>query len=201
MRLTLVLCMLWSVTASYNTTMTSTSYDTSTKTLNAGTNTIGAIIFFAYIVAALAFSSVIVRDILVLSSQHDSRARRNDGSRGLGARLVGICSTAALISFSVLSWNMLSFLLVAYAHWAREHNIVTSRSLMSLSGLRVQIWYVWVWATSSTLFETFAEDLLRDSKTWRWTTLSLLYHYACNMYISTTGKPALLYHIPERLLY
>lgn len=168
--------------------MTSIPEQAWTNDIHAGTNTSGAVIFFAYIIAALTFTFVIVKDIFILKSALKGEDRKHGSAARPSTHLVRFYSVAALVSFSVLSWNMLNFLLASYADWAKENHPTISVTSTSLRGLHTQAWYVWVWATSSTLFETFAEDLLRDANTWRWTTLSLLYHYACNIYISTTGK-------------
>lgn len=152
--------------------------------LDVGENIVGAIIFFAYIVAALALTSIIVADIFLTRSNQEPAPNAKHISR----RPASLYWTAALVSFSVLSWNMLSFLLVSYSRWAEEHQMITSGFYTSPTKFLEQAWYVWVWATSSSLFETFAENLLLDVRTWRRTMLTLTYHYVCNMYMSMIGK-------------
>ena len=164
-----------------------------------GENIVGAIVFFTYIFAALAFTGFIVTDILYLSGQRkqdapnlrkSSRKRDAKISRGVRRTIVPLCALTAFISFSVLSWNMLLFLVESYKTWAARRSLPLIVPRYDALGIRTQAWFIWSWATDSSLFQQFAEDLLLDPATWENARVALLYSYAWNLWMSMAGKCA-----------
>lgn len=182
--------------------------DSPTKTV-AGQNVFGAVLFFSYIVAALVISNLIVADICTVSSSRYrasglwpeevpalnevSLAGQKDEQvyqRAIGNQIKSriLFPVAASISFTVLSWNMLHFLVVCYQAWTTGHGIPLFYRLRTVADLYYQSKQVWAWATDSTLFQTFAEDLLSSPGTWKRVRLSLLYSYGCNLWMSMLGE-------------
>lgn len=172
----------------------------------AGTNIAGAVVFFTYIVAALVVTSLILRDILGIRDRSTKlkeggqtsynknnglsgqRNKSHPGETGMRKELRILFPVAASISFAVLSWNMLNFLVVSYIDWWHNEKAPSVGHLTSISGFRQQLWSIWVWATHSSLFQTFAEDLLLNSGIRRNTRLALLYSYGWNLWMSMNGK-------------
>jgi len=175
-----------------------------------GENVPGALIFFSYIAAALVFTGLVVADIArrakgnwignlertahswdtksPASARKETRRATADVS-GRKARqgLRVLFPALALASFSVLSWNMLNFLVVSYSEWARAHDVPVTLSAGTFLRVRPQSLHVWQWSTASNLFESFAEDLLKDDKTWTFVRLALLYSYVWNVWMSFIG--------------
>ena len=148
-------------------------------------NVFGAIIFFAYIVAAIVLSLFIVNSLCGIRS---GRATTPDTGSMSTAKLQKLMALAVL-SFSVLSYHMLSFLIFSYGSWANTHKIVLPEALKSIydiRGYRNNL-HIWSWATSSNLFQDFAEVICNDPQRWLWTQSVLLYSYAWNTYMAIKG--------------
>lgn len=175
--------------------------DTSPSRIGSGENTLGAILFFSYIIAALCFTIYIV---LSISRPHGQNQLSSDSSHGRhsshdrkGSRQThqlrhrgayqAFC-TLAFISFVTLSWNMLSFLVVSYLGWASAHCVSTAPNLKSRDDIRSYLHHIWMWATSSRLFQTFAEDLISNPVQWKTVRAALIYSYTWNSWMSALGK-------------
>lgn len=171
-----------------------------------GGNVLGALIFFSYIVAALAFSILIVNDIArgtygdALRTREGATTKRNDhrpesatiigtkrNSGGIRKEVRIIYPVLALASFSVLSWNMLNFLIVSYSAWAKTHGVQQTVAVADLAHPHRYFLYIWQWSTESNLFQTFAEDLLASQSTWNHVRIALLYSYLWNLWMSFIG--------------
>lgn len=175
-----------------------------------GENVAGALIFFSYIAAALVFTGLIVADIArrakgnvignfqrtarnwntesaARARKETRRATANDSGRKVRQGLRMLFPALALVSFSVLSWNMLSFLIVSYSEWAKAQDVPITLSASTFLRVRSQSLHIWQWSTGSNLFESFAEDLLKDDKTWTYVRLALLYSYVWNVWMSSIG--------------
>lgn len=137
-----------------------------------GENVAGALIFFSYIAAALIFIGLIVGAIGRRANENVIRksevtAQSCDGRRLGNARqnikhstTVGRKARAdvriifpglALASFSLLSWNMLNFLLTSYLQWTDVHGIPATFDVATLSQIRRHLLYIWQWSTSANL--------------------------------------------------
>lgn len=165
-----------------------------------GENVLGAILFFSYILAALYFTVYIVLTIFRVPARHQAPPKlsygKNSSGDGEDADRPGrarhheasrICCSLALISFAVLSWNMLNFLIVSYSKWALSRECPTTFSLRSFDKIRHGLQCIWRWATGSNLFQTFAEDLVRDSGQWKVVRAALVYSYTWNSWMSALG--------------
>ena len=153
-------------------------------------NVVGAVIFFSYIVAALAISGIIVYD---LWSLYKARSLTSQHAQH-GARRLRLqsCVLMTLLSFSTLSYHMLSFLIDSYSKWSLQtrtalpSSILGEGSLLGLYGTRTEL-QIWRWATSSTLFQDFAEAIIRDPRSQFWTEKVLLYSFLWNCYMAEKG--------------
>ena len=154
-------------------------------------NVFGAIIFFAYIVAAVVLSLPIVNSLYGFKSRRAITLNTDSESTAKLQKLVAL----AVLSFSVLSYHMLRFLIFSYGQWANTNKIALPEALRSIYGIRAYLddLHIWSWATSSTLFQDFAEVICNDPQRWLWTQSVLLYSYAWNTYMAIKGMvPALL---------
>lgn len=149
-----------------------------------GDNVTGALVFFGYIVAALIFSGLIGGDLvkeyhLTWERQRmEGKGRKGKDSRKLLTKLqVPILAALSTLSFAILSYHMLSFLIQSYQRWALPE-----------SWRYVSVLKIWRWSTSSTLFQDFAEAINKDaSRSW-WTSLALTYTFAWNVYMAVEGN-------------
>lgn len=128
-----------------------------------GKNVLGALIFLAYIVAALYFS---LRVWTIIWRRHLSTRATRSNDRQFR---VSVAIFMTLLSFSMLSYNMLSFLVLSYTDWTRrlgvKGNPVSNPTLL------------WDWMSHATLFEDFARSLVATPARSLWTQLALLQTY------------------------
>lgn len=152
-------------------------------------NTVGAVIFFTYIAAALFFSAFISRDLISLYRKCGGGSPKIAESRR--KRAVVFISLAS-VSFAALSYHMLSFLIQSYSVWARRRSIATPEVLYGFRGLfgsrtdRIAL-HAWEWSKQSTLFRDFAQNIVSDPRRYWWTQLALLYSLGWNMYMAVEG--------------
>lgn len=140
-------------------------------------NISGALLFLSYIVAALYFS---IRIWSIIWNRYISiRASLSTTER----LRVFISFGLTLLSFAVLSYNMLMFLIVSYNDWAQRHG-VNGNPLLQQNLL-------WRWMSHSTLFEDFARSLVATPARTFWTQIALLqtYQIVNGMYQGTQSWP------------
>lgn len=131
------------------------------------TNYIGTALFISYIVAALLLTgSIIFRDVLPRW-----QARANE-SRSRKHLLAGL----AMSSFSVLSINMISFLLHSFFGYVEA------------TGSPATFAEIWSWMLNSNLFTTFARSLLADTYVLAWTRQALFMTMFLGAVMASTGK-------------
>jgi hypothetical protein len=119
-------------------------------------NYAGTAIFLGYIGAALV---LVFRQIgNILSAYNALKTSQEKRQKA------GIFAGLAVLSFAVLSFNMLSDLFVSYRAYSKD-----SGFRVSLSDTRL-----WSWMLHSNLFEEFADALAESHVTWWWTQLALL---------------------------
>ena len=128
----------------------------SSDTHEAPINVFGAVVFFLYIAAALVCTADIVKHV-----RHSIRTYN---------ATILLYIALAVSSFSLLSYNMLSFLIVSYQTF---YGHLRAPSIAS----------IWTWASHSQLFTTFAQDLLLHADRWRWVKVSLLGSYAIELFL------------------
>lgn len=159
--------------------------------LQTGDNVLGAVTFFAYIICALLLTGLIISDIAkrivhgplqATETQSEKKSTSQDhGQPKLKAIWMLIF---AAIGFAQLSWNMLGVLVVSYRDWALRNGLVYPRGLVGEEDIVNVRAYVWCWATQSTLFRDFAEDLMRSDEIWGSVRLSLLWTMVGNVVAS-----------------
>lgn len=140
-------------------------------------NYIGTTLFLSYIAAALILTTLISTDLWSAYSRSrtavTSRARSN----------LRICVVFAVLSFAILSRSMILVLVDSFENW---HAV--SKSFLGKPRLSLRTWvnsrsYVddlsrnpsllWDWMIQSTLFDTFARDLLQQPTSRVWTVIAL----------------------------
>lgn len=139
-------------------------------------NFAGTVIFISYVVAALCLTAFLAYDLssayLSLTSSHLSRRT----GRSTISSHVYTFLTLAILSFSVLSYHMLNFLILSYGSWAGNRNIPVPYSPFGPQGLvgynRTRI-HVWQWLTGSTLFLDFAKEICATWSRYWWTSQAL----------------------------
>lgn len=114
------------------------------------TNYIGTTIFLSYIVAALLLTLfILLKEIIPRWSQR------------LRSRKVRILAVLAATSFSILSLNMISFLVQSFYDY------------LDSTDQDIAFEQLWPWMLNSNLFYDFAQSLLADSFVVAWTRSSL----------------------------
>ncbi|KAJ9607150.1 hypothetical protein H2200_008222 [Cladophialophora chaetospira] len=159
-----------------------------------GDNVTGALMFFAYMVAALVLTGLICRDLLneysTTRRECHTQSRDKNGNETKGRRSnetqaqVSIIAALATLSFAALSYHMLNFLIQSYQSWA------PSDSLRDVSMSKI-----WRWSTKSTLFQDFAETINNDPGRFWWTNLALTYTFGWNVYMTVEGARHSIPHL------
>ena len=154
-------------------------------------NITGALTFYAYIAAALFLSGLICKDLV---TEYFSRPREQRTQSGQVERKNGkkrdahtqISTLAALssISFAVLSYHMLSFLVDSFQVWACS-NLLSTVSFLS----------IWNWSINSRLFRDFGEVICNQPRRFWWTQLTLAYSLGWNVYMTIEGKYQYLFSV------
>jgi hypothetical protein len=171
-------------------------------------NVVGALLFYAYMIAALGLTGLICKDLCRdYSCRSLSRAQpkgKNDAQtpapRSWRVPALMILSG---ISFVTLSYHMLNFLVQSYHARYPAYNL----SDVSLPS-------IWKWSVESTLFRDFTEVICNDPRRFLWTNAALAYSLGWNTYMAVEGEiPPLLaekiqlmstgvrYEVPHLLAY
>lgn len=137
-------------------------------------NPLGAAIFWLYILAALVFTTTILKTL------HDMHPGRQalDPSR---TKHVTWFSIVAAISFTALSVNMLGVLLQSYTLWARERGLALADTSLDS---------IWRWSITSTLFEDFGNAIVATSARYLWVEASLIATVYVCLYVGIEGTPS-----------
>ncbi|KAI1610348.1 hypothetical protein EDD36DRAFT_323018 [Exophiala viscosa] len=151
-------------------------------------NVVGAIIFFSYIVAALLLTGILCNDV---QKAFSNRQRKNQQSLQDQKARISLSAALATLSFAVLSYHMLSFLIQSYQAWSTG-SVSSSTSPVTFHAFRYAVKNlvpseIWAWAVNSTLFRDFADVICNDPDHFWWTQAALLYSYAWNVYMSVEG--------------
>lgn len=147
------------------------------------TNYVGASIFVSYIIAALAVTLMLIKSLWGMYQRIPQGAL----SHAFVQRL-WLFTCLSLLSFCVLSYNMLSFLIHSYLTWSKMHSGVGESLLQS----------IWTWMTRSTLFFAFGRELVSSQQSLRWTKVALSASMASNFYMSSLSQ---LLQIPDMMFY
>lgn len=170
-------------------------------------NLVGAILFFAYIAAALVLTGIISMDLRRLSRNATaaSTANAKDPAATTGSSKITFLALGAAVSFASLSYYMLRVLIQSYSAWTVTHGGVDTSMLYAglfpfniLDYLQALSHSIWHWSTTSTLFGDFALAILNSAPRRIWTRMVIYYSVAWSMWMSDAG---IQHHIPHLPLY
>jgi len=162
----------------------------STSSKDAGcTNYSGAAIFIGYMVAAVVLTGLIIQSLRKSYNEVTTKY----GGRALNYGLLYAYIGAASLSFVVLSYTMLSFLIASYQEWCHDRHVLVST--LSPSGI---ISSIWNWTISSTLFLDFARSLCSTPAGHYWVMQALLGTMIINITMSSAGQR---YAVPDLQYY
>lgn len=119
----------------------------SQQTTTPGDNHLGATLFILYMILALLFTSMILH-MLVASYTALSEPQQGEFKRHTRVRVLCI---VAPVSFALLSYNMVSYLVLSFQEW---------RTLQLGSGNLLHD--IWRWTITSTLFTNFAKAIAEN---------------------------------------
>ena len=152
-------------------------------------NTLGALIFVAYVAAAFFISAFIARDLINAYVYLPRRLRERKGL----FKEVQIFTTLAILSFSVLSYHMLDYLIESYSSWAIEKRIALPQQVYGKTSVfgpydqRTPL-YIWTWLRTSTLFTNFARTICSPQEHACWTSQALFMTMSWNVIFNFEGS-------------
>lgn len=153
-------------------------------------NVTGAVIFAAYVFAALFLTGLIAFD---LYQAYHSRSGSSSKEAQHVSNQLQIFVALAVLSFSTLSYHMLSYLIDSYQDWVTTqrfgpiHGLYSPGVVLGSAGLDFA-GRVWQWLTQSTLFRDFAVTICKDSANFWWTQQALLVTMASALFMSIEGE-------------
>jgi hypothetical protein len=147
------------------------------------TNYIGSTIFLSYIVAALYATIKIAYSLysqytVIFNTSESSKDDQIKAAKAARARHIKIYAFLASISFATLSYHMLMFLITHYLEWSGDK----SRSFSNVNAQKLKRWML-----ESTLFQDFAQDLVKDAPNAIWTQAAILATWFWNIYMGQKG--------------
>ncbi|KAH8722976.1 hypothetical protein GQ44DRAFT_686080 [Phaeosphaeriaceae sp. PMI808] len=144
---------------------------------------VGAAIFLAYIATALYATFNITyslytqyNHIFQFSAKQDESLKAAKAAR---ARHIKIYAFLASISFSVLSYHMVSFLIEHYLEWSGDK----TRDLSAVSIEKIKSWML-----DSTLFLDFARDLVENRSNAVWAQFAILGTWFWNVWMARKAR-------------
>ncbi|KAL1801339.1 hypothetical protein ACET3X_001681 [Alternaria dauci] len=145
---------------------------------------IGTAIFLSYIVAALYATVTITYSLysqytIIFNASSTADNGKLDTAKATRARHIKIYAFIASISFATLSYHMLMFLITHYLEWSGDQ----SRSFSNVSLEKLKRWML-----GSTLFQDFAQDLVKDAPNAVWTQAAILATWFWNIYMGQKAR-------------
>jgi hypothetical protein len=141
--------------------------------IDAPTNHPGALIFWAYIVAALASTGVVLNTIRKSYLQNNGRPK-----------IPPLLAILALSSFATLSYHMLNVLILSYQQWTTRHNI----PLGALIGSNRTPLHLWQWSITSSLFQDFGRAIVATKPRYLLSSSGLWSTLAVALYMGIEGR-------------
>ncbi len=139
-------------------------------------NLSGVIIFTAYVASALFLTALIAYNLITAYNALPSSYLSHKHGRSPISSHIQVFLALTVLSFSVLSYHMLNFLIESYIFWAKVWGVQLPLSVFGHNGLfgrgGVQL-HVWQWLTGSTLFLDFAEEICGTWPRYWWTSQAL----------------------------
>lgn len=157
-------------------------------------NIVGSTLFLAYIALALYGSTAISTSLYKQyssiafpekSKKKEKKKEKTDEKEQLKTiqdarkRHIKIYAFLASISFATLSYHMLSFLITSYAKYSGKNSLALKN--LTVDNLKA-------WMVNTSLFDTFAKELVRDGPSTAWTQIAILATYFWNLWMADKGK-------------
>lgn len=158
-----------------------------TNSESAPNNVTGATVFVGYVLAALFLSTFIVHD---LYQSYKAQVKSSSIKAPYIFSRLQIFVALAVLSFSTLSYHMLSYLIYMYHRWVTTDDLEVFPGpsvLLSLPTMQGSH-QIWQWLTESALFLNFAETICKDSANFWWTQQALFVSMASALFISLEGE-------------
>lgn len=167
-----------------DTTMNIPGYDALVYYTTPPNNYIGTILFLSYIVAALYATIAITWSLYsqystIFNGPPSKKDEKLDAARTARARHIKIYAFLASLSFATLSYNMLMFLITHFLEWSTKKS--QNPSDVTVEQLKR-------WMLESTLFQDFAQDLVKNAPNAVWTEAAILATWFWNIYMAQKGK-------------
>ncbi|EMD64362.1 hypothetical protein GGP41_006782 [Bipolaris sorokiniana] len=147
-------------------------------------NYIGTTLFLSYIVAALYATFAIIYSLYsqyatIFGGPASKKDEKLDAARTARARHIKIYAFLASLSFATLSYNMLMFLITHFLEWNAKNS--PSPSAITIEQLKR-------WMLESTLFQDFAQDLVKNAPNASWTEAAILATWFWNIYMAQKAR-------------
>jgi hypothetical protein len=153
-------------------------------------NYLGTTLFLSYILLALYFT-LSISTSLYGQYKRIPALKLGEDVKNARTRHIKIYAFLASVSFAILSYNMLNFLIQSLTVWARTQNLL---------GRRLGLWDLRFWMLETNLFETFAKELVNTRPSAFWTQAALLATWFWNVWMACKGKLACFSRTPRRML-
>ena len=150
-------------------------------------NVIGACIFVAYVLAALFLTACLTHHLFIKYTSLPVPRKESLATK------IQTCAALSAISFSVLSYHMLNYLIQSYYDWALSHSLPVPNALW-----RSAFWsksHIWTWLRTSTLFQNFAQTIVSNDERFWWTGQALLWTMGWSVFMSIEGRCFIVYHV------
>lgn len=147
-------------------------------------NYIGTTLFLSYIVAALYATFAITWSLYsqyaaIFNGPTSKKDEKLGAARTARSRHIKIYAFLASLSFATLSYNMLMFLITHFLEWcAKKSQNPSDVTIEQLKG----------WMLESTLFQDFAQDLVKNAPNAAWTEAAILATWFWNIYMAQKGE-------------
>ena len=163
-------------------------------------NLAGALIFTAYVASALFLTGFISTSLFhAYRSSKAPIGSLSNGKPSLDTRILP-CVSLSILSFSVLSYHMLFFLIDSYTTWAQDRQIALPQNmfrsdgvLLGMIGVGQRKVMVWRWLTTSSLFQDFATDICDDWGRYWWTCQALVITMSVGLWMGRKGMRVSLF--------
>jgi hypothetical protein len=157
---------------------------------NPPTNYLGTTLFLSYVLLALILTTYITLSLfkrynsIITYPLISTKTPPSRQIRDVRARHIKIYACLASISFATLSYHMLNFLLANYSQWSGG----AARMLRSWEGISRDVFVLKQWMLNSTLFESFARELVHDGPSTVWMQISILGTWFWGVWMGGKGK-------------
>jgi hypothetical protein len=149
--------------------------------LDTPTDYAGASIFWAYILAALSLTILILHTII-------QTHKKNGSNPNIPLPLILLATS----SFATLSYHMLHVLILSYRQWATLHNMPLPNAGVDLAGALLghsqTPLYLWQWSLTSCLFRDFGMAIVETKARYLLSSAGLWSTVAVAIYMGIEGN-------------